>query len=219
VKPDAIYFDLDGTLVDSEHLHAVSWNNTLVDFGIRLDEYQFCKQFAGRPTLEAAKEIVVQYQLAILPHDLAELKHTQFAKLTKTQLPTLLPDAKKLLAWCRTQGFKVALVTGSAKAEAEAILAGHQLFSAFDTIVTRDDVIKPKPNPEAYQQAISAFNLSAQNGIAVEDTITGATSAVGAGLYTIVKPNKYNQDDDFSKANAVCSSLHEVQKLISNKIM
>jgi beta-phosphoglucomutase-like phosphatase (HAD superfamily) len=110
-------------------------------------------------------------------------------------------------------------VTGSAKAEAEAILAGHQLVSFFDTIVTRDDVINPKPHPEAYQQAIAAFNLSAQNGIAVEDTITGTTSAVGAGLYTIVKPNKYNQDDDFSKANAVCSSLHEVQELISNKIM
>ena len=61
----AIYFDLDGTLVDSEHLHAVSWNQVLTEYGLSFSEDEFCQQYAGKSTLEAAKTIVSEHGLEI----------------------------------------------------------------------------------------------------------------------------------------------------------
>lgn len=214
----AVYFDLDGTLVDSEHLHAVSWNKVLADYGLSFSEDEFCQQYAGRPTLEAAKTLVSEHNLAISPEALASRKHDVFADISETQLPDLLPAAKSLLAWCKEVGLKVALVTGSAKAEASAILSGHDLTPFFDVIFTRDDVLQPKPHPEPYQKAISTFALTAQSGIAIEDTVTGSISAKAAGLFTVVVPNKYSLSADFSHVDQRCQDLTAVKALIASKL-
>lgn len=214
----AIYFDLDGTLVDSEHLHAVSWNKVLAMFDLHFSEAEFCQQFAGKPTLEAAKVLVEEHQLGLSASALAKKKHIVFAEISKLQLPALLPGAKALLAWCREQGLKVALVTGSAKEEAHSILTGHDLAKYFDVIFTRDDVEQPKPHPEPYLRAIAHFSLTASSGLAVEDTVTGSSSAKSAELYTVVVPNKYSLTADFSHADSRCSSLLDVQALIASKL-
>lgn len=92
----AIYFDLDGTLVDSEHLHAVSWNKVLAMFDLHFSETEFCQQFAGKPTLEAAKVLVEEHQLGLSASALAKKKHIVFAEISKLHLPALLPGAKAL---------------------------------------------------------------------------------------------------------------------------
>ena len=214
----AIYFDLDGTLVDSEHLHAVSWNKVLSEFGLMFSEDEFCQRFAGKPTLEAAKVIVREHGLDITPSALANLKHVVFSDISKSQLPDLLPGAKDLLAWCQKQGLKLALVTGSAKAEASAILSGHNLTPFFDVIYTRDDVELPKPHSEPYQLAITHFALTAETGLAIEDTVTGSTSAKTAGLFTVVVPNKYSISADFSHVDECCNDLTAVKALIACKL-
>lgn len=214
----AIYFDLDGTLVDSEHLHAVSWNQVLTEYGLSFSEDEFCQQYAGKPTLEAAKTIVSEHGLEITPSALANLKHVVFSDISKKQLPELLPGAKDLLTWCKKQGLKLALVTGSAKAEATAILSGHNLTPFFDVIYTRDDVELPKPHPEPYQLAIAQFALTAETGLAIEDTVTGSTSAKAAGLFTVAVPNKYSMSSDFSHVDLRCKDLTAVKALIASKL-
>ena len=214
----AIYFDLDGTLVDSEYLHAVSWNHVLSDFGIHYSEDEFCAEFAGKPTVVAAKHIVSIHNLDISPSTLANKKHERFAFVSQRELPVLLQGAKDLLSWCQEQGLKVALVTGSAKSEAQAILNGHQLNTFFDVIFTRDDVTNAKPHPEPYLSAIKALLCDAKRGLAIEDTVTGSNSAVSAGLFTVAVPNKYSAQSDFSHVQSVCSSLSEVKELIKSKI-
>lgn len=218
MKVKAVYFDLDGTLVDSEQLHALSWNRVLADFAIHYDEAEFCSYYAGKPTLEAAKTIKQEHQLAISATELAKQKHDVFAEMAKQKLPRLIDGAKELLAWCQESGLKCALVTGSAKSEAEAILTGYNLHHYFDVIFTRDDVLKPKPDPEPYLKAIEALGVDACQGIALEDTRTGSLSASGAGLFTIVVPNNYASAHDFSHVDHQSSSLFEVKEVIASKL-
>ena len=215
---EAVYFDLDGTLVDSEHLHAVSWNKVLQDYNVQYSEDEFCMAFAGKPTLEAANVIVNTHKLKVSPSQLAEQKHQVFAAVSQQALPRLLPGASEILEWCKQQGLKLALVTGSAKAEAHSILNGHQLYNFFDVIFTRDDVVAPKPHPEPYLSAISALNSNACEGVAIEDTVTGSTSAVEAGLSTIVVSSQYSKEHDFSHVQHQCDSLIQVIDVIKSKL-
>ena len=62
----AVLFDMDGTLVDSESVHFNCWNDVLAPFGVRYEEDDFCQRFSGRPTLDAAIEVVEQYNLSAL---------------------------------------------------------------------------------------------------------------------------------------------------------
>lgn len=215
----AVYFDLDGTLVDSEVLHAQCWNDVLATFNIHYDEDEFCRQFSGKPTVEAAKVIIQSHQLEISAIALATLKNNAFSNLAVKHLPRLLEGASQIIQTCKHLGLKVALVTGSTKSEALPILLGYELYDLFDYIVTRDDVACPKPHPEPYLQAISALNEVAQNGVAIEDTHTGLSAANAAGLHTIVVPNKHSACQDITIADKQCDNLmgalDYIQKIIS----
>lgn len=217
-KLTAVYFDLDGTLVNSEMQHAVSWQEVLSQYHIRYDLDEFCNLFSGKPTRETAASLISQHQLTIDVEALAVQKHAHFALVTKQQLPSLMPHALEILSFVKQSGLKCALVTGSAKSEAESILNGYALRSYFDVVVTRDDVVQPKPHPEAYLSAIAALNEVAARGIAIEDTHTGLSAANGANLTSIVVPNKHSATQDLSIANKSMFSLIDVQRYIAQNI-
>ena len=62
---EAVLFDMDGTLVDSESVHYICWSQLLAPFGVRYDEDDFCQRFSGRPTIDAAKEIKQTHNLSV----------------------------------------------------------------------------------------------------------------------------------------------------------
>lgn len=218
-KLTAIYFDLDGTLVNSEMQHAVSWQHVLSQYHISYDLDEFCNLFSGKPTRETAATLVAKHQLAIDIEQLAAQKHTVFAAVTQSQLPQLMPHAIEMLRFVQQTGLKCALVTGSAKSEAEAILNGYDLWPYFQAVVTRDDVVKPKPHPEAYLTAVALLGESPATGIAIEDTNTGLCSANGAELYSIVVPNKHSASQDLSIAKQTFTSLAAVQAYLSQNFL
>ncbi|MBE0350160.1 MULTISPECIES: HAD family hydrolase [Pseudoalteromonas] len=214
----AVLFDMDGTLVDSESVHFNIWNDILAPFGVHYDEATFCQRFSGRPTLEAAKEVVENYQLTISPQALTDAKYTAFGHFVSANLPALMPHAKDVLEQVKESGLKMALVTGSAKDEAYPILKGYGIFDWFDCIVTKDDVKNPKPAGEPYQLALKSLNINADEAIAVEDTFTGVTAANNANVSVFAVPNHFTVEHDFSKAAAVMANLQEVFKWVQTKL-
>ncbi|HCV01610.1 HAD family phosphatase [Pseudoalteromonas sp. APAL1] len=214
----AVLFDMDGTLVDSESVHFNIWNDLLAPFGVQYDETTFCQRFSGRPTLEAAKEVVTNYQLNISPEQLTDDKYAAFGRFVSTNLPTFMPHAKAVLEQVKASGLKMALVTGSAKDEAYPILKGYGIFDWFDCVVTKDDVNNPKPAGDPYQLALDTLNITANEAVAVEDTFTGVTAASNAGVAVYALPNHFTQEHDFSKAAGVFSDLHEFYKWLETKL-
>ncbi len=217
MKLDSVYFDLDGTLVDSEVLHARCWNDILDSFSIHYDESEFCRMFSGKATVVAAEQLIAKHGLSLSIEELAKRKNDLFTEIAKTSLPPLLPGVYECIEGCRALGLKLALVTGSAKSEALAILHGHNLYSLFDVVVTRDDVTHAKPHPEPYLQAKAALN--AHRGVAVEDTHTGLTAANAANLLSIVVPNKFSLTQDISIADIRCDNLFSALGTIKNSCL
>lgn len=214
----AVLLDMDGTLVDSESVHFNIWNDLLAPFGVQYDEATFCQRFSGRPTLEAAKEVVTNYGLTISPEQLTDDKYAAFGRFVSTNLPAFMPHAKAVLEQVKASGLKMALVTGSAKDEAYPILKGYGIFDWFDCVVTKDDVNNPKPAGDPYQLALDTLDIKANEAVAVEDTFTGVTAASNAGVAVYAVPNHFTLEHDFSKAAGVFADLNEFFKWLQTKL-
>ncbi len=203
---------MDGTLVDSESVHFKIWNTILAPYGVQYDEATFCKRFSGRPTFEAAQEVVTNYQLSISPEQLTDEKYAAFNRIVSSHLPAYMPYAKEVLEQVKASGLKMALVTGSARSEAYPILKGYGIFDWFDCVITKDDVINPKPAGDPYLLALEQLKINAQQAVAVEDTFTGVTAASNAQVAAYAVPNHYTLEHDFSKAAGIFSDLNEFLK-------
>ncbi|NMR26932.1 HAD family phosphatase [Pseudoalteromonas sp. NEC-BIFX-2020_015] len=214
----AVLFDMDGTLVDSESVHFNCWNDVLAKYGICYEEDEFCQRFSGKATLEAAKEVVAHYQLDITPKALAKAKYDYFSEFVSNHLPPLMPYAKEVLLAVKQSGLKMALVTGSARAEALPILKGYGFYTLFDCVVTKDDVVNPKPAADPYLLALNTLNITAQNAIAIEDTHTGVTAAYNAQVRVMAIPNKHTLNHDLSKATVRFENLQQLWQWVQIKL-
>ncbi len=215
---EAVLFDMDGTLVDSESVHYICWSQLLAPFGVRYDEDDFCQRFSGRPTIDAAKEIKQTHNLSVSSRYLADEKYRLFSKFVQTNLPPLMPYAADILFAVKEQGLKMALVTGSARHEAEPILKGLGFYDLFDTVVTKDDVTNPKPAGDPYLLALKNMQVAAKSAIAVEDTFTGVTAANNAALAVVAIANKHTEQHDFSKATQQMDNLEEFWQWLQSQL-
>lgn len=213
---EAILFDFDGTLVDSEVLHYLSWMKVLAPYGVHYDEHHFCDLFSGVPSLEAAEVIRLEHSLPLSAFELTEQKNLFFVETAQTHTPTLMPHARDVLNRLSKQ-FRLALVTGSSRAEAFPVLDYYELKSFFEVIVCKDDVVAPKPAPEPYLKAMAALGISASQGIAIEDSATGLKAAINAGLRTLVIPHQHSQKQDFSGAWQRLDNLLQVEPVIISR--
>nr|WP_247664734.1 HAD family phosphatase [Pseudoalteromonas sp. MMG010] len=204
----AVLFDMDGTLVDSESMHFQCWSQILAPLNVFYQEDDFCQRFSGRPTVEAAKEIITQYNLPETPEQLAQRKHSLFSDYVQSHLPVLMPYAKQTLLAVKNMGLKMALVTGSARCEAEPILTGLGFYDLFDTLVTKDDVNAPKPAGDPYILALKQLNIPPHDGIAIEDTCTGVTAAHNANLAVVAIANSHTYTHDFTNATYQMKDLN-----------
>lgn len=103
---------------------------------------------------------------------------------------------------------KRAIVTGSCRAEIE-IFSDLIDFSAFDVIITDDDIKNGKPSPEPYLKALSLLNAEASDALAVEDSRMGITSARAAGIFTVFS-RQFADEDHSSIADLTVNSLKEL---------
>lgn len=180
---DALFFDLDGTLIDTESIALVTGLAAFAAHGHDVDEL-FMHSLVGKDEPTAARII-----RAALPHaDLdAVNRHWRegFASGVDSGL-TLKPGAAELLAQLRQP---LAIVTSSGRAGAHRKLAVAGIAEAFAHVVTLDDVTAPKPAPDAYLLAASLFGLSPGRCLVFEDSETGAEAAHRAGCVVVQVPD------------------------------
>jgi HAD superfamily hydrolase (TIGR01509 family) len=102
----------------------------------------------------------------------------------------LLPGWENIFQEARKQGIKTALVTASNRVLADALLINNSYQDYFDLVITSDDVAETKPHPEPYLAAAKYFGFDVLECLAFEDSNTGITSSLGAGIPTIAIPDR-----------------------------
>jgi len=184
--PAAVLWDMDGTLVDTE------------PYWIRA-ETELVDSFGGTWTHEDALGVIgaglwtsakaLQEHGVELDADeiVATLTGRVREQLTDFGVPWR-PGARELLAEIRAAGIPAALVTMSVRPMAEQIVAEIP-FDAFDLLVTGDEVENPKPHPDAYITAATKLGVDPAQTVAIEDSVSGLTSAIAAGTIAIGVPH------------------------------
>lgn len=178
----AILFDFDGTLVDSESFHFISWNNVLAKYDIKITEEDYLNNFAGIPTPQNASLLKMRYGMGISIQELVDEKESQTALTGENFDIPFMPFALEMITILKKLNLPMAIVTGSPRSEMEPILKKAGIFEYFQYTITRDDVQKSKPDSEPYIKCTELMGFKKNEYLVVEDTSAGVKSAKGASL-------------------------------------
>lgn len=210
----AVLFDFDGTLVDSEPIHLRVWNEVLRPYGISVSVNDFNHRYLGAVAPEMARQVVERNHLVADPALLAEKKDSLYTKWVRENPLPLMGYARGSVNAFALRHMKLGCVTGSTRETAELGLRRSRLLEKFNVLVTRDDVIKSKPDPECYLQALRRLGEPADGAIAFEDSEAGVASATGAGLVCCGIVNEASKDHDLSLASLTFPGLHEATRWV-----
>ncbi|BAY16218.1 HAD family hydrolase [Anabaenopsis circularis NIES-21] len=179
---DAILFDLDGTIVNTDPIHYQAWQQMLASHSIEIDETFYKSRISGRLNPEIVKDILPQLS-ASEGQKFADDKEALFRQLASQLQP--LDGFAELIAWTDTHQLKRALVTNAPRLNAEFMLEVLGIKEVFHTVILAEDCTAGKPDPVPYQVALNKLKINAENAIALEDSPSGIRAAVAAGILTI----------------------------------
>jgi beta-phosphoglucomutase len=175
----ALLFDLDGTLVDSAEANYSAYSRALADFGVHVESRVVAEIAADRQWREFLPELLRRAGVDEDPSRIAGRK----GELYRSAIGGLRINTPLLgLVAAVRPALRTALVTTASAVNVGAILSHFGIRELFDVVVTGDDVVSHKPDPEAYRVAVERLSVPAEDCLAFEDSDTGAASAAAAGL-------------------------------------
>ena len=193
-RPKAILFDHDGVLVTSEQLHFLAWQQLLKDMGLPWSEIRF-DGMVGRPAPVILRALLDQFRPGWTPEQfdvdaLALQKNDYYLEYARTQLG-LYPGVREGLVWAKAEGILCAIVSNAKRRELKASLSMLRLEEYFKVVLSRDDVVKPKPDPGPFEFAALSLGVSPKECVAIDDSPTGLEGALLAGCVTASVTTNY----------------------------
>lgn len=219
----ALLFDVDGTLADTERDgHRPAFNQAFAEAGLdwHWDAALYGRLLAVTGGKERMKHYIDQYRPDYRkPADFNDLvarlhqaKTRHYSALAAQGGIPMRPGVKRLLLEARTAGMRLAIATTTTP-ENVTVLLEHSLGPGtpewFEVIAAGDIVPAKKPAPDIYHYALERLGLPAVECLAFEDSENGLRASLGAGLKTLVTVNDYTHDHDFRGAAVVLSDLGE----------
>jgi beta-phosphoglucomutase-like phosphatase (HAD superfamily) len=205
-RPDAVVFDCDGVLVDSEPHSVAAWVEVLADLGhpASAAEVEECVGLGFAATWAA---LDVASPLPSPAEVWGRLITALDARFVDPGLARF-DDAVAVLDRCRAAGVPVAVVSASPRRRLELTLERSELSGWFPVSVSGDDVVRGKPLPDPYLAAAAALGVPPERCVAVEDSPAGVASAVAAGLRVVAVVRR---EED--RAALAASGAHVVDML------
>jgi len=217
--PKAFLFDLDGVLIDSEPLHGQAWKETAALFDLNLT-YSQLKLLRGRRRIDCANELVKLISKTVKIEEVLKIHKPISRRLILSA--QAMSGSESLIKRCHKQNIPMALVTSSSSESLKLKTANHEWMNLFSTRVLGDDNLldKGKPAPDPYLLAAEKLNIAPENCWAVEDSISGVTSALKAGCFVLFlkeKSNEISKKEFFEKENnlKVINHLKEIEQLLN----
>lgn len=204
----AIVFDFDGLILDTETPEFTAWQSVFADHGLVLPT-EWWGQFMGRGV-----DMITEWPIDLLDRLVEneidrEAIHGECRArcLAEIDRQTIRPGVVDLLDDCEREGVRVAIASSSKHHWVESYLEKVGLQSRFDIICCADDVEKAKPFPDLYLMALDRLGLEASDAIALEDSPNGIAAALAAGMFVFVIPNPATALLDISRASARLDSM------------
>jgi len=208
---NAIFWDNDGVLVDTEMLYFQANRDTLKTIGIELSIDQFCtiSLDQGQSVINLARyKGYNDNQLS----NLRKMRNNQYLRLLKRGV-RIMPGVEDTLRQLHGR-VAMGIVTSASKASFDVIHRQTGLLPFFNLILTREDYSHSKPDPAPYLLALEHSGLKSGNCLAIEDTMRGLESAKAAGISCVIVTHAYNTQQHFPGAFKVIKKITELVPLV-----
>jgi HAD superfamily hydrolase (TIGR01509 family) len=204
---EAIFWDNDGVLVETEHLYFQATRQVLETIGIVLTEADYIQLFLiqGRGAWHLAEK------QGLAPDAIEKLRHQRNALYGESLArgPRLIDGITHVLEALRGR-YVMGVVTSSRKDHFDLIHRTTGLLEYFDFVLTADDFRRVKPDPEPYLRAVARSGIDPGACMAIEDSERGLQSARSAGISCIVVPTALTRGCSFAGAHRILDSLSEI---------
>lgn len=194
MKIKAILFDMDGVLIDAKDWHYEALNRALRLFGMPISRLDHLTSFDGLPTLRKLELLTLERSLPKELHlFINEMKQKYTMEIVHTQCkPRFIHEYA--LSSLKDKGYKLAVCSNSVRNTVETMMQRSALSNYLDFMMSNEDVINGKPDPEMYVQTMKYFALKPTECLIVEDNENGikAARASGAHLLAVKKTTEVN---------------------------
>lgn len=218
LKVDAVIFDFDGVIVDTEPIHYQAFQQVLEPLQLSFSWQEYVNTYMGFDDRDAFVEAFSVKGRPITSLELHELI-AQKAKIFQDIICngiSAYPGAKHLIDKLHRNQVPLAISSGALRSDIMPILEKLDIAHCFTIIISADDVSKSKPDPECYRIAYEKLcssnpqsAISQSSTLAIEDTPAGIEAALSAGLLVVAIANSYPRDN-LRKANLIIDSLEEL---------
>ena len=214
---DAVIFDLDGLLADTEIISLKVYQELLEDFGIPFTEETYSREYSGHREEENVQRFLDTYDLPWNFDQTLEKVYELEAKILAKGV-NLKKGAKNLLAFLQREGIPIALATSIVESRARMILDSNGILSLFDHLVFAKDVKRSKPYPDIFLKACRDLNVLPENCLVLEDSEAGIEAAYRAGIPVICIPDlKIPAQSFLNKTEQVFQDLDAVRDYLESK--
>ena len=214
---DAVIFDLDGLLADTEIISLKVYQELLKDFGIPFTEETYSRDYSGHREEENVQRFLDTYDLPWNFDQTLEKVYELEARILVKGV-NLKKGAKNLLAFLQREGIPIALATSSVESRARMILDSNGILALFDHLVFAKDVKRSKPYPDIFLKACRDLNVLPENCLVLEDSEAGIEAAYRAGIPIICIPDlKIPAQSFLNKTEQVFQDLDAVRDYLECK--
>lgn len=185
-KVEAVLFDMDGVLIDSEPIHFRMTVETLAASGLPVPtEAQYDEHFFGRPDRDGFGDWLLGHHL---DEDVEALAAAKLVRMTARfdELVEPCEDGQWLARELARHGIPLAIVSGARRAEIDRVIERFDLASVFAATVSSDEVRAGKPDPEPYLAGAAALGIVPAACAVIEDAVPGLRAAQAAGMRPVV---------------------------------
>ncbi len=227
---EALIFDVDGTLADTEEAHRVAFNLAFERHRIgwtwsRADYRQLLEVTGGKERIASYIDTLATSSAdRARLHGLVPALHAQktrfYTSVVQDGGVPLRDGVARLIQEALDHGCRLAIASTTTAANIHALLTstlGPRGLDLFAVIACGDQVRAKKPAPDIYRLALATLGLQPERALALEDSVNGLRAATGAGLWTLVTPTFWTQGGDFSAAGLVLPSLGEPNALLDGE--
>ncbi|GJL55868.1 MAG: phosphatase [Nitrospirales bacterium] len=204
---EAVAFDLDGLMVNTEELYTEVGGVLLARRGQQVTR-ELLDKMMGRQSSVALQVMIDWHQLDATVAQLQEESDEIFSRLLEDRLAPM-PGLFSLFTKLETYKIPKAVTTSSRRKFVTRVLDLLGAADRFQFLLTAEDIIHGKPDPEIYRKAAQRFQVDPARMLVLEDSEIGCRAAMAAGAYTVAVPGKHSQNHCFSGVNLIATSLSD----------
>lgn len=182
----AIIFDMDGVLVDARDWHYQALNEALSPLGLEINEEDHLARFNGLSTARKLEMLTQEQNLPReLHHSISLVKQNRTLRIAASSCYPIISH-HILLSRLKAENIKIGLFTNSIRETTEFMLKSAGIYHFFDSVITNQDILNPKPDPEGYLLSMKHLGVTPEETLVVEDGHYGRIAAEAAGCKVIM---------------------------------